>query len=401
MCHQLTQPLIQRLPLPKFLVAMPHQIQSFDTAVIGGGVIGCSIAWRLAQGGQRVIVIERQQPGQEASWAAGGMLAPLAEADRADEFFHLCVASRALYANFARELSATAGLDIEYRTEGTLYLALTEEDEEELELRWQWQHAAGLNVKKLKADCVRKLEPTINETLRWALKFPDDHQVNNRRLAEALHAAALKAGVQFLAFTEAREVLTESFAGQTRARGVKTSDGEIQAKTVVLAAGAWAGLLPAIKLPVTPVRGQMMALAMPAPELKHVIYSRRGYVIPRSGGFVIAGSTTENVGFDKRLTAQGLATIIQKASEIAPALYGQAVIETWTGLRPHGLDDRPILGADPQVQGLIYATAHYRNGILLTPITAQIISELILTGTSSFELTPFGLQRFTQHQHAS
>src|SRR6185369_12671451 len=154
--------------------------QSFDAAIIGGGVIGCSIAWRLAQGGLRVVVIERGDAGKEASWAAGGMLAPLAEADHADEFFHLCVASRAMYAEFARELRQASCIDIEYRTEGTLYLALTDEDEEELEQRWQWQHAAGLNVKKLKADCVRKLEPLVNEKLRWALKFPDDHQVNNR-----------------------------------------------------------------------------------------------------------------------------------------------------------------------------------------------------------------------------
>lgn len=374
---------------------------SYDTAVIGGGVIGLSIAWRLAQGGQRVILIERHQPGQEAAWAAGGMLAPLAEADRADDFFHLCVASRALYANFAQELRAATGLDIEYRTEGTLYLALTDEDEEELEQRWQWQHTAGLNVKKLKSDCVRKLEPLVNDSLRWALKFPDDHQVNNRRLAEALHAAALKTGVQVLPFTEARTVLTETQAGQTRVSGVQTPRGEIRARTVVLAAGAWAGLLPQPELPVTPVRGQMLALEMPAPGLQHVIYSRRGYVIPRAGGFVIAGSTTENVGFDKRLTAQGLASVIQKAAEIAPALQTQAITETWAGLRPRGLDDQPILGADAHIQGLVYATAHYRNGILLTPITAQVISELILQGASSLNLAPFGLQRFTRRQHAS
>lgn len=379
---------------------MPDHPQTCDAAIIGGGVIGCSIAWRLAQAGQRVVVIERGEVGKEASWAAGGMLAPLAEADRADEFFDLCVASRALYAEFAQELRAASGLDIEYRTEGTLYLALTDEDEDELERRWQWQHAAGLNVKKLKADCVRKLEPLVNEKLRWALKFPDDHQVNNRRLTEALHAAALKAGVRFFPFTEARALLTSQQVGQTRLRGVNTTRGEIQAATVVIAAGAWASLLPAINLPVTPVRGQMIALEMPAPGLNHVIYSRRGYVIPRCGGYLIAGSTTENAGYDKRVTAQGLAAIIQNAAELAPSLYTQAITETWAGLRPHGLDDQPILGADPQVKGLIYATAHYRNGILLTPITAKAISELILKGESSVNLQPFCLARFNLRQHA-
>lgn len=380
---------------------MSDLISSFDTVVIGGGVIGCSIAWRLAQAGQRVALLERNSPGQEASWAAGGMLAPLAEADRADDFFHLCVASRALYAEFANELRAASGLDIEYRTEGTLYLALNDEDEEELEQRWQWQHAAGLNVKKLNADCVRKLEPLVNKGVRWALKFPDDHQVNNRRLAEALSAAAVKAGVHFSPYTEARELLTDTRTGQSHVRGVKTTRGEILATTVVVAAGAWAGLLPAANLPVSPVRGQMIALEMPAPGLNHVIYSRRGYVIPRLGGSVIAGSTAEEVGFDKRITAQGLAAIIQKATEIAPQLHAQAILETWAGLRPHGLDHQPILGTDAQVQGLVYATAHFRNGILLTPITAQVISELVLKGESSINLAPFSLARFQVSQHAS
>src|SRR5438067_12064274 len=161
---------------------MANAIEQADAAIIGGGVIGCAIAWRLGQAGLRAVVVERGRVGREASHAAGGMLAPLAEADRVDDFFKLSVASRALYAGFARELREAAGIDIEYRTEGTLFLALTDEDEEELERRWQWQHAAGLNVKRLNADCVRKLEPLVTPKLRWALKFPDDHQVDNRRL---------------------------------------------------------------------------------------------------------------------------------------------------------------------------------------------------------------------------
>lgn len=372
---------------------MTTSFPSFDTAIIGGGVIGCSIAWRLAQAGQRVVVIERGAVGQEASWAAGGMLAPLAEADQTDDFFYLCVASRALYAEFANELRTASGIDIEYRTEGTLYLALTDEDEEELEHRWQWQHAAGLNVKKLKADCVRKLEPLVTGKLRWALKFPDDHQVNNRRLIKALSAAAQNAGAVFWPFTTAHQILTEQSAGHSRITGISTSNQTALASTVVVAAGSWSGALSNL-LPSTPVRGQMLALEMPVPALRHVIYSRRGYVVPRAGGFVIAGSTTENVGYDKRVTAHGLMTILQNACEIAPTLQTQAITETWAGLRPFGLDDKPILGADPAVQGLTYATAHYRNGILLTPITAKLISELILSGKTSVDLTPFSLTRF-------
>lgn len=385
---------------------MTPPFPSFDTAIIGGGVIGCSIAWRLAQAGQRVVVIERGAIGQEASWAAGGMLTPLAEADRADAFFDLCVASRALYAEFARELRQASGIDIEYRTEGTLYLALTDEDEEELEHRWHWQHAAGLNVKKLKADCVRKLEPLVTDKLRWALKFPDDHQVDNRRLVKALELAARKAGVVFQPRTEALSVEIAN----ARVTGVLTSRERLAANTVILAAGSWSTTIPTQAGPiqagplqagllshlakVNPVRGQMVAFEMPEPPLQHVVYARDAYLIPRLSGYVIAGSTTEDAGYDKRNTAGGIASIIQRACTLAPALAVQPLVETWAGLRPKAGDDWPVLGTDTEMQGLIYATGHYRNGILLTPITARAISELVLGGEPSVDLTPFRLTRF-------
>lgn len=384
---------------------MAEPSRQFDVVIIGGGVIGCASAWRLGQAGMRVAVIERGEIGREASHAAGGMLAPLAEADQADDFFHLCVRSRALYADFARELRAASGMDIEYRTEGTLYLSLTETDDEELERRWQWQHKAGLNVKRLNADCVRKLEPFINEKLRWALQFPDDHQVNNRLLARALALAAQSAGVVLLTHTEARCLLIESQAGQKRVVGVDTTCGSLQAGVVVVAAGSWSGLLaPAdercSQFAVEPVRGQMIAVAMPAPPLRHVIYSRRGYLIPRMGGFLIAGSTTERVGYDKRVTAGGIASIIERATEMLPRFGELAITETWAGLRPHAADDLPVLGADPHINGLLYATGHYRNGILLCPITAQAISDLAIKGESSINLAPFSATRFARRQAA-
>lgn len=368
----------------------------FDVAIIGGGVIGCSIAWRLGQAGLRVVVIERGEVGREAAWAAGGMLAPLAEANQADAFFELAVASRAIYADLARELCEVTGIDIEYRTEGTLYLAFTDEDEEELEHRWQWQRAAGLNVKRLKADCAHKLEPRLNPKLRWALQFPDDHQVNNRRLMSALEAAARKAGVQFWTFTQA----TALDISNAQISGVETTRGNIATNKIIVAAGSWSSLLTAndneamMDFSVEPVRGQMIALEMLTPWLQHVIYSTKGYLIPRLGGSVIVGSTTEKVGYDKRNTAGGMAAIIDLATEIAPNLSKQAIIEMWAGLRPRTSDDWPILGKDLRIEGLVYATGHYRNGILLTPITAKAISELVLHGESTHNIKPFGMLRF-------
>jgi glycine oxidase len=382
---------------------MTEPIEKADAVVIGAGVIGCAVAWRLGQAGIRVTVIERGRVGAEASHAAGGMLAPLAEAERRDDFFDLAVAGLAIYADFARELKASSGIDVEYRDEGTLYLALTEDDEEELDRRWRWQRETGLNVKRLGAECALKLEPMLNQSLRFALKFPGDHQVDNRRLANALQTAARNAGARFLTHTEARELLTESVAGRRRIVGVATSRGEIQANTAVIAAGSWSSLLrcdDAWRFEVEPVRGQMVAVEMPVPAARHVIYSRRGYLVPRLSGYLIAGSTTERAGYDRRVTAGGVASIIKNAIEIAPCVADQAVIETWAGLRPRAPDDLPILGADPRVGGLVYATGHYRNGILLTPITAQAISELIIKGESGVNLAPFSVGRFADRPGA-
>jgi glycine oxidase len=373
---------------------------TFDVAVIGGGVIGCAIAWRLQQIGLRTAIIERGEPGREASLAAGGMLAPFAETDQRDAFFELAVESRFMYADFARELRETTGIDVEYRTEGTLYLSLTDEDDEELEHRWSWQSEVGLRVTKLTPADALQLEPQINPRLRWALKFPDDHQVDNRRLVRALIAAARKAGVKILPSTEARHLRIESNAGMKQVAGLSTTRGEILARTVVIAAGSWSGLITTdepIALSnarVEPVRGQMVAMAMPAPEVGHVIYSRRGYIVPRLGGYLIAGSTTERVGYDKSVTAGGVSGIIERATEILPVVPSLSITETWAGLRPFAVDGWPILGADPQVAGLHYATGHYRNGILLAPITARVMSELIARGESQRHLTPFSVARF-------
>lgn len=380
---------------------MSESYTQFDSAIVGGGVIGCAIAWRLAQAGMKVVVVERGDIGREASHAAGGMLVPLAEADNADDLFHLCVASRAMYADFANELRLASGLDIEYRTEGTLYLSLTEHDDEELERRWQWQHAAGMNVKRLNADCARKLEPQINGKLRWALKFPDDHQVNNRLMVEALRLSAQNAGVEFQTLTEVEHLLIESCAGREHVVGIKTSRGEIRSNNVIVAAGSWSSLLKSeseVLLPnlkVGPVHGQMVAVEMPAPPVNHIIYSCRAYLVPRLGGFVIAGSTSDKFGFEKRVTADGMASIIERAKEILPGFGNLTITEIWSGLRPRAGDGLPVIGPDASVAGLVYATGHYRNGILLTPITAKVVSEIILKGETSVPLSTFRPARFS------
>jgi glycine oxidase len=367
----------------------------FDVAIIGGGVIGCSIAWRLAQRGVRAVIIERNQPGLEASWAAGGMLAPFAEADSADGFFHLAVESRSLYPSLVAELESLTGIDIEYRSDGTLFLALNDEDEKELAERFEWQRNAGLRIDRLDAGSVHDLEPLVTDKVRWALRFPDDHQLNNRQLLKALSAAARSAGTTVLENTEVTSLIIE----RNRVTRVATNAGEIQVGAVVVAAGCWTSLIKGSRylseIAIKPVRGQMLAFAAPSPSLRMVIYSRRGYLIPRAAGFMIAGSTAEDAGFEKALTAGGVEQIIRNAVEIMPSVGKLAIVESWSGLRPGTPDDWPVIGSDPETQGLFFATGHYRNGILLAPVTAEILTELIVSGGSKRDLTDFSVSRFT------
>jgi len=344
--------------------------------------------------------------GAESSWAAAGMLAPQVEADRADAFFTLASASRDLYPNFARALYEESGIDIELDRTGTLYLAFTEADEEECERRFYWQTRANLQVERLTAREVRALEPRVSARVRSALRFPLDGQVENRRLISALARAAENSGVRVSTQTEVTSLVIE----QGRAVAVETSRGETRAAmAVVVAGGAWSSLLPRLEVAsvqsngsdapaprIEPVRGQMLCFAPAAPPLvRHVIYSPRGYIVPRRDGRLLAGTTTEHAGFDKSLTDAGRQAITTHASEIAPAVAELTLADAWAGLRPHGADDWPVVGACTDVSNLFYATGHYRNGILLAPLTGALVAEMILQrGVVPDPLKPFTLERF-------
>lgn len=361
--------------------------------VIGGGVIGCAIARLLAREGAAVTVVERGEPGGEASWAAAGMLAPLAEAERDGPFLSLLRRSASLYTGFAAELREETGVDVRYRTEGTLIAALTDADERELEERARWQGAAGLPVERLSGAELRALEPAISEAARWGLRFAADRQVDNRELGRALWKAAEKAGAAFRLGAEATGIGRD----RSRVTGVELAGGErIEADRVVVAGGAWAGRLAGLprRLPVVPVHGQLLALRTSPPLLSHVVDSPRAYLVPRSDGRIIAGTTVEERGFDKAVTAEGILRILSGAVELVPALARAPVVESWSGLRPGTPDQRPVLGPDPEVEGLHYATGHFRNGILLAPITAELIASSVLDGTRDAELAPFRVDRF-------
>jgi len=368
-----------------------------DVVVIGGGVIGLTIARALAhRGAGEICLIERASLGHEASFAAAGMLAPQAEANSQDDFFRLACQSRDLYPDFASSLYDETGIDVELDTTGTLYIALTYHDLVEIEKRYEWQTAAGLEVEKLTASQALELEPCISQSVRGALRFPRDLQVENRRLLSALANSVAKLGVTVLSGTTVESVKIE----RDEVRGVHTLRGFISCPNVVVAAGTWSSLLklsqPSEKraMMVDPVRGQMISFDARPQLTRHVIYSPRGYIVPRRDGRLLAGSTSEHAGFAKQVTAGGISAILQHAQEISPSVSALPIVDTWAGLRPRAPDSLPVLGPCDEIGGLFYATGHYRNGILLAPVTGDLIAEAVVTGVSSPLLGPFSPSRF-------
>jgi len=392
-----------------------HLVATADMVVIGGGVAGLAVARELGRRGLHATVLERGTFGAEASHAAAGMLAPQSEADRDDDFFRLQCASRDLYPAFAESLREETGIDIELDRTGTLYLAFTDEDEEELNQRHAWQTDAGLEVERLTTENARALEPSLSPRVRFALKFPLDWQVENRRLVEALTASLKNHGGGAWAGVVATALRVEA----DRVVGVETSHGYVSAGAVVIAAGAWTSRLPFSHAPgknhspvrlthpgIEPVRGQMLCFN-PQPSFLqlmrhgHVVYTRRGYIVPRRDGRLLAGSTTENVGFQKQVTAGGVLSILSYALEIAPAIRDLELLDSWAGLRPKAVDEWPVLGASAEVGGLYYATGHYRNGILLAPITGESMADMIIDNRQSPLLEAFTLERFHPKVYAS
>ncbi len=362
--------------------------------IIGGGVIGLSIARELHRKGvRRMTILERGQIGAEASNAAAGMLAPNAETDKLDNFFHLCSDSNKLYPNFAQELFEETGVGIELERSGTLYAAFTDADVSEIRQRFDWQKSAGLSVEHLNAESVRKLEPFISPDVREGLFFPNDWQVENRKLLAALRKYAELNQIEIVEDTEVTRLTIE----KEKISGAETDSRKFAAEVVILATGAWTSFIKAdgFSLPkVRPIRGQMIAFHTAKRLFQRVIYSPRGYLVPRLDGRILIGATVEDAGFDKQTTDAGINFLRENALEIAPSLVNLSIAEKWAGLRPFAADGLPILGAFPEVENLLIATAHYRNGILLAPVTAEIMAEAIVGNAESEYLKAFSPRRF-------
>lgn len=369
--------------------------------IIGGGVIGLGIGWQLAKSGAAVTIYERAQAGRAASWAAAGMLAPLAEAHREEpELLKLGSQSLARYPQWVDELEADAKMPIGYRVEGTLIVGLEPDDTHQLRHLYASQQELGLDVEWLNGRAAREIESALSPRVTAAIRCATDHQVDNRLMVQALQRTYQTYGGVLYENSTIERIVVENGA----ATGVQTQNGFHEAEVLILAAGCWSaqieGLSDRIIPPVRPVKGQMLALQMEEGiTVKNVIrtvrarYSTSVYLVPRSDGRLIVGATSEEMGFDTRLTAGGVFELLRGAWEAVPGIYELPLLETWSGLRPGSRDNAPILGKTP-IENLIYATGHYRNGILLTPITAYEIAKLILTGETSEIIAPFQLNRF-------
>jgi glycine oxidase len=352
-----------------------------DVVVVGGGVVGLGVAWRAAQAGMAVTVVD-PAPGRGASWAAAGMLAPVTEVHYGEQaLLRLNLAAADRWPAFAAELEEAAGAPIGYRRCGTLTVARDADDNAALEDLYRFQLRCGLQVERLRSRDCRRLEPGLAPSVRGGVLAPGDHQVDNRAMADALVAAGERAGVRLLLGRAAELVVDgERVTGVTLAGGASLPAG-----TVVLAAGCWSrdlgGLAAELLPPVRPVKGQLLHLRGPAadPLCRRNVRGLEVYVVPRADGRVVVGATVEEQGFDARVTAGAVHDLLRAALELLPDVAELELAETVAGLRPGSPDNAPLLGP-AGVDGLVVATGHYRNGILLAPVTADAVAELLVSG---------------------
>ena len=365
----------------------------YDAVVAGGGIIGASIAFELASEGLSVAVFDAQIPGREASWASAGMISPAPENSTMASLLPISLASVRLYPDFLQRVEELSGKNVGYRKDGALDLLLNETGQGEIDELLALHRDAGLRAEALSGPEARELEPALTGELRAAVHRPDEASLDNRLLTEATLEAARRKGVEIFSGNGAKALWTEG----TTCRGLHLQNGRMEAKWTVIAAGCFSARIDGVApyAPVTPAKGQMMALRCGAVNLKKDLWCGHMYLVPRHDGRIIAGSTVEYEGFDRNVTVAGMKNILTGAVSMVPALEAARIEETWAGLRPDSPDHLPILGPT-DLAGLLIATGHFRSGILLTPVTARLIREWVTTQKVSEDWAPFSPLRFQQ-----
>ncbi|WP_063860214.1 glycine oxidase ThiO [Paenibacillus sp. Soil724D2] len=350
-----------------------------DVIIVGGGVIGSSIAYNLAKRGQSVLLLERGRLGMEASSAAAGMLGAQSEMEDTGPLFQWARQSRAMFPQLSEELKALTGIDIGLVREGLLNVALSDVQEQELRAREKLQRAAGEQAEWLSAAAAAKLEPALSGATRGALYLPGDGQVEAPLLAATFAQAARVLGAKVQEFAQVQGLLTE----RGRAVGVMTSEGPLYSDHVVVAAGTWSGQLMAgigVDLPVYPVKGECFSVLTTKPLPRKTLFTTGCYIVPKAGGRLLVGATVVPNSYDRKVSLAGLAELMDRARMLMPVLGEAEWEKAWSGLRPQTADGLPYIGKVPAYDGLYAACGHYRNGILLSPITGKVIADFVLGG---------------------
>lgn len=367
-------------------------MKTADVAIIGAGVIGACIAETLARACRlRIVLLERGTPGCEASNAAAGVLAVASGQARRGVLLELRRLSAEMFPPLVDRLQRETGIDLGYRRDGLLSLAFSEAEAAALQALVQHRREQGLRAEMLSSADVVQLEPAVNPQLHVAALFPDDRVINGERLVRSLIGAAQNRGVEVCEQTVVRSVVRSGSAVKLELDGEK-----IEAGTVIVAAGAWSRQLLescGIKVPVRPARGEMLAVRPTGWGLRYTLVAGDGYLVPRDGGEVLIGSTTVCDGFDKHVTAAGMATLRARAAVMVPSISETTTLRSWAGLRPCSTIRRPIIAALPGMDNVILATGHHRSGILLAPITAQLVTELVTGASPTVFMRPFSYRR--------
>lgn len=351
-------------------------MRTSEVIVLGGGVIGCAVAYELACRGARVQVIDRREVGLGATQAAAGVLAPYLESHQGSPLVELGARSLALYDEFVARVVEDSGSAVQYTRSGTLEVAMDDASFSRLkELGKKWRDSR-VGVEVLDASSVRTLEPQLANQILGGLLVESHGFVGAADLTRALQRAAGAHGVTFVSSTMVKRVTREDDG-----LGVQTATDKFSCDKVVLAAGSWSGQIEiegADTMPVHPVRGQLLHLGWPTTRLKRVVWAADCYLVPWTDGSVLVGATVEDVGFDERATVKGFQQLLEVAREIAPAAGDAWFKAVRVGLRPNTPDNLPVIGPSTCLNGLVYATGHYRNGILLAPLTASLVADLVL-----------------------
>lgn len=373
-------------------------MQTFDVAIAGGGLIGASIAFELANAGLRVGLFDSQQPGGEASWAGAGILSPAPENAGMISTVPLGRTSLAMYPEFVSAIEELSGITVGYRPKGTIEAFFSGDSQSKLSTVVALHHGLGLKAEPLSGDDARELEPALSDDLEAAVLRPDEASVDNRELTRAVLIAAERAGAKILPGSTVRAISRK----QQSCDGFFVGEEHIKARWTVIAAGCYSAKISGAEAyaPVRPAKGQMLALRAKAAKIDRVLWSEQVYLVPRDDGRIVTGATVEYVGFDKQLTAGAMHKILAGAIELAPALADANIEENWAGLRPDSPDHLPIIGPT-EVQGLLIATGHFRSGILLAPITARLIRDWITKQSVSVDWARFSPTRFVETGRAT